>query len=66
MSIFDKARVRRRMPMGARLLAVGGVALLGLTACNSSEPTGDVAKAQRLLPTRSRLWRRLLHSILRL
>ena len=44
MSIFDKAKVRRLMPVGARLLAVGGVALLGLTACNSSEPTGDVAQ----------------------
>ena len=44
MSIFDKAKVRRLMPAGARLLAVGGIALLGLTACNSSEPAGDVAQ----------------------
>ena len=44
MSIFDKAKVRRLMPVGARLLAVGGVALLGLTACSSSEPSGDVAQ----------------------
>ncbi len=44
MSIFDKASVYRRMPVGARLLAVGGIALLGLTACSSSEPAGDVAK----------------------
>jgi plastocyanin len=44
MSIFDKAKVRRLMPIGARLLAIGGVALVGLTACSSSEPSGDVAK----------------------
>jgi plastocyanin len=44
MSIFDKARIYRRVPLGARLLAVGGIALLGLTACNSSEPAGDVAQ----------------------
>jgi plastocyanin len=44
MSIFEKTMIYRRVPMGARLLAVGGIALLGLTACNSSEPTGDVAQ----------------------
>ena len=44
MSIFDKAKVRRLMPVGARLFAIGGVALLGLTACSSSEPAGDVAQ----------------------
>jgi plastocyanin len=44
MSIFNKAKVYRRVPVGARLLAVGGIALLGLSACNSSEPAGDVAQ----------------------
>ena len=33
----------RRTPPSTRLLAVAGVALLGLSACNSSEPTGNVA-----------------------
>ena len=44
MSIFDKTKAYRRKPVAARLLAVGGIALLGLTACNSSEPAGDVAQ----------------------
>ena len=44
MSILDKARVYRRMPVGTRLLAVGGIALLGLTACSSSEPAGNVGR----------------------
>ena len=34
----------RRTPVAVRLLAVGGVALLGLAACSSSDPVGDVAK----------------------
>jgi plastocyanin len=45
MRIIDTARgAFRRSPTGVRLLAVAGVALLGLAACNSSEPTGDVAQ----------------------
>lgn len=44
MRIIEKARIAfRRTPLGVRLLAVAGVALLGLAACNSSEPQGDVA-----------------------
>jgi plastocyanin len=45
MRIIDTARgAFRRTPTGVRLLAVAGVALLGLAACNSSEPTGDVTQ----------------------
>jgi plastocyanin len=45
MRIIDTARgAFRRTPTGVRLLAVAGVALLGLAACNWSEPTGDVAQ----------------------
>ena len=44
MRIIDAAhRAFRRTPTGVRVLAVAGVALLGLTACSSSEPTGNVA-----------------------
>jgi plastocyanin len=45
MNIIDSARgAFRRTPTGVRLLAVAGIALLGLSACNSSEPTGNVAE----------------------
>jgi len=45
MTAIRRARgVFRRTPAGVRWLAVAGVALLGLAACNSSEPTGDVAR----------------------
>jgi plastocyanin len=45
MRIIEKARVAfRRTPLGVRWFAVAGVALLGLAACNSSEPAGDVAR----------------------
>jgi len=44
MNISERARAAfSRTPIGVRVLAVAGVALLGLTACNSSEPTGNVA-----------------------
>jgi plastocyanin len=36
--------VLRRTPLGIRWFAMAGVAVLGLVACNSSEPTGDVAR----------------------
>src|SRR5665809_59387 len=39
-NVFERARgIFRRTPRGVRWLAVAGVALLGLAACNSSEPT---------------------------
>jgi plastocyanin len=45
MKIIDRARgAFRRTPTGVRVLAVAGVALVGLTACNSSEPSGEVAR----------------------
>ena len=44
MNISERARgAFRRAPTGVRVLAVAGVALLGLTACSSSEPAGNVA-----------------------
>ena len=43
MNISERARgAFGRTPTGVRVLAVAGVALLGLSACNSSEPTGNV------------------------
>lgn len=45
MNVIERARgTFRRTPLGVRWLAVAGVAVLGLVACNSSEPTGDVAR----------------------
>jgi len=45
MKIIDTAkRSVRRTPTGIRVLAIAGAALVGLTACNSSEPSGDVAR----------------------
>jgi plastocyanin len=45
MNIFDAAKgTVRRLPRGVRLFAFTGAALLGLTACNSSDPTGDVSQ----------------------
>ena len=44
MNISERARgAFRRTPARVRVLAFAGVALLGLTACSSSEPAGDVA-----------------------
>jgi len=45
MNVIERARSAfRRTPPGIRWLAVAGVAVLGLVACNSSDPTGDVAR----------------------
>ena len=45
MKILDTARdALRRTPTGIRVLAVAGVAFVGLTAWSSSEPSGDVAR----------------------
>ena len=45
MRLMDRARTALgRSPATVRVLAVGGVALLGLAACNSSDPVGDVAR----------------------
>ena len=45
MRLMDRARTALgRSRAAVRVLAVGGVALLGLAACNSSDPVGDVAK----------------------
>ena len=45
MTVIERARgVFRRTPRGVRWLAIAAVALLGLAACNSSEPVGDVAR----------------------
>jgi plastocyanin len=44
MNISERARgAFRRTPTGVRVLAIAGIALLGLTACSSSEPAGNVA-----------------------
>ncbi|MGH2775677.1 MAG: cupredoxin domain-containing protein [Actinomycetota bacterium] len=45
MPVIERARgVFRRTPLGVRWAAVTGVALLGLAACSSSEPAGDVTR----------------------
>ena len=44
MSLINTTRSTfRRVPPSARLLAVAGLVVLALSACSSSEPTGDVA-----------------------
>jgi plastocyanin len=44
MSSMTKGREAvRRIPVGLRWVAVAGIVVLGLAACNSSDPAGDVA-----------------------